>query len=322
MKLTKSNILKTVANQRAGYKFGKPQRIMENGLSVVLPITRKTAVHRLYITYPEANLIVTDTGLIEKVNVKNNTDQNVFIRSGTIFEGKTQERTLVRSAVILPGEERSLEVRCVHASKGIQAGSSMNAKSFTPLSFAQQVHPTSSQSVYWNAVSETMTSYTVAASNAIGTSTPEIDLPYDDLATGVQKFSKHFEEILSKVKAVENQVGIAMLTDQGCEIIEFFDVPLSWQAIHEAAIRHLGTDLVKEDKEGVFEYKPEKAVTRVQQVLSLAYDMKTIYKHHSSDGEAKVEITALTSENYMGEVVEIDGKVMHVWLIRKEIAGA
>ena len=123
--LSKESILQAISEEKLGFKFGKPDRPNESSLACILPILRDTTQKRQYVTMPETeHVIVTDSGTINKVNLKNSGKENVFLRSGTIFEGKgTQSRMITRSAVLFPGSEVALDARCVHASHGIRSGS-------------------------------------------------------------------------------------------------------------------------------------------------------------------------------------------------------
>ena len=101
------------------------------------------------------------------------------------------------------------------------------------------------------------------------------------------------------------------------QTVELFDVPVSWKALHTDAVKRLGPDLAKPDKSGVFEYKPEVAVREVKKVLDVGYEENTIYQHKPSNGEPGVTITGLTNEKFVGEVVEMDDRVVHLVLIRR-----
>lgn len=142
MSATKTNhlgmkdVLPTLRSQQAGFRFGQPQRLGEKSLAVVLPILRAHDDPRNYITFPETEKVeVTDTGNIQEMIAWNRTGENVFLRSGTIFSGKTQSRALQRSYVLLPDEKTNLPVRCVHASHGISPGSAVKYDGVTPVDF-------------------------------------------------------------------------------------------------------------------------------------------------------------------------------------------
>jgi hypothetical protein len=144
-----------------GFRFGKPERPNELSLACILPILRETSQERQYITLPETeNVLVSDSGTINKVNLKNASKKNVYVRSGTIFEGKgTQSRALTRSAVLFPGTEVALDVRCVHQTHGIRTGAEFKYGGITPLSVDSAVYSAGyrqqDQQSTWNAVRQT-----------------------------------------------------------------------------------------------------------------------------------------------------------------------
>jgi len=360
--LNKTTVLKVIANEKLGFQFGNPERIDEKSLLGVLPILRKTTTKRQYITYPETDgVIATDSGSINKMNLRNTTKENVFLRSGTIFIGKTQERALTRSSVIFPGQEVSLDVRCVHATKGIVSGAEVKYGGLTPLSmeskcFSDGYRPLD-QGTYWNQVrcytsslrgttgyldrchqeSQTLdfdtfnsdhrhplvdmslnsdrsltNNLSFSALSSAGTD----HVVSDDLASSMNDFNKSFDNILSKIKCKEDQVGIALMDEKGCQTIELFDVGESWKAIHSDSIRRVG-DKVKDKEPQPFQFKKEKALENVRWVLSQDYKMNTIFKHKPINGEPDLEITGITSNTFVGEIVEIDGRVVHLVIIKK-----
>lgn len=142
--LSKESILNALMEEKLGFKFGKPDRPTENSLACLLPIIRETTRKRQYVTMPETDqVLVTDSGTISKLNVKNSSKENVFLRSGTIFEGKgTQSRVVTRSAVLFPGQEVALDARCVHASHGIRSGAAFNYGGTVPISVESNMYST------------------------------------------------------------------------------------------------------------------------------------------------------------------------------------
>jgi len=138
----------------------------------------------------------------------------------------------------------------------------------------------------------------------------------DNLAGNFDKFALDFEKILSKVKRHPRQVGLALITDTGVQTIEWFDHTDSWQALHEAAIKRLGTELVREDPKAVFEFKPENAVQMVDEVLALPFKTNRIYLEVPPIGP-RVEITGLTAKDFVGEVTTLNDVVIHVVLLKK-----
>lgn len=350
---SRATALQIIANEKMGFSFGVPERPDENSLAVVLPILRSTSVKRNYITLPETEKVdIADTGSINKMRFTNKTNENVFVRSGTMVKGSTQERAIVRSAILLPGTTVELECRCIHASRGIQHGSKVRYGGITPLSFDQMNYSGSytarGQSDSWANVSNFQeTLYKTASlhnehtgrsrrmratasslrSNvercgayAVVDSTVALDslrMPkQDDLASNLDEFSKSFEDLLSKVTFHQNQVGLGLITDKGCETVELFDLSDSWKSLHSDAVKRMGANAAKVDTEGVFEYKQEKAVDAVKKVLGVGYNEKVLFEHRASNGDPSVAIIGLSNEKYTGEIVELDGRVMHLVLLR------
>jgi len=111
-------------------------------------------------------------------------------------------------------------------------------------------------------------------------------------------------------------VGLSLITGKGCKTIEAFDLPTSWEAIHKDSVKRMGTELLRgSDNTSVFEYKPENAINAVRKVLGLDYKTNLIYEHKPSNGEPHVAILGLTASGYVGEVVELDGRVIHLTVL-------
>ena len=373
--LSKESILQAVADEKLGFKFGKPDRPSESSLACILPILRETSQVRQYITMPETDqVLVTDSGTIYKVNLKNSSKDNVFLRSGTIFEGKgTQSRIITRSAVLFPGMEVALDARCVHASHGIRSGNKFSYGGTVPMDVENAIYGSGftprDQHTVWSNVTKTTASMNtrrgvvpaqrraagMRSLGIIGRPTPRMDslidadrfersafseqaqntscfvsedfsarisnptanqIGSDDLKANFDAFAKDFASILSKARLHENQVGLALITVSGCKTLELFDVPTSWEVLHKDAVKRMGTELLQgEDKTNVFEYKPENAINAAKKVLALDYKTNLIYEHKPSNGEPHVVINGLTSSRYVGEVVELDGRVIHLVIL-------
>lgn len=390
--ITLDNIMDTLVGQAMGFHFGKPKRVEDKALAVVLPILRDGEIGRDYLTYSETDgVIATDSGMINKVNLKNNTDKKVFVRSGTVFAGKgTQSRTITRSAILFPGKEIGLDARCVHASHGIRTGSGFENYGTISLDVERSVYGAGftpqSQQNYWNAVNVSNTLKAaywgdnpeadsigmfslMEQSEPIGggssslrdrlsninpsprmrsrvpsrSSGPRASAappfafgraqgassipgqhvnvnrqapPRDSYVANDTVFTANLDDILTKVKLHDNQVGISLITDRGVETIELFEVHQSWAALHKDSVKRMGTELIKEEKEDVFEYKPEKAIEQVTRVLGQDFDANVIYEH-KADGEDRVVITGLTSASHIGEAVELGGKLIHLSLLKR-----
>jgi hypothetical protein len=81
----------------------------------------------------------------------------------------------------------------------------------------------------------------------------------------------------------------------------------------------LGTELLRgPDNANVFEYRPENAINAVRAVLALPFKSNLIYEHKPSNGEPPVSIFGLTAKRFVGEVVELDGRVIHLVVLESE----
>lgn len=376
-----ASFLSTVAEERRGFKFGEPHRLEPDSLSVILPIIRKTTTKRQYVTLSEIeNLIeIVDTGKINRVKIDNKSSENVFIRSGTLLRGKTQERATTRSSLIFPNKSVEIDVRCIHATKGIKSKESVTGRGFTPLSLDQLVYAggytPKDQHSFWAGVksysvsTRSLRTQTQPATANIPSAVPVLqptqlvswqhpfksrpivqysagprdssDNVYrtasladvvqlqistanmncqtreDDLVSVIDEVCSGLDDnLLSKVALVTNQVGLAFINEKGCQCIELFDVPDSWSAIHKDAVRRVGAEAAKKDEANIFDFKPQYVVNAVSAILAQDFQQNLIFEHRPSNGEPPVKITGLTCDRFVGEVVEIDGRVMHLNIIK------
>lgn len=351
MSLTASNVFVSLSDQKLGFSYAKPKRVDEKSLTVVLPIIRETSIKRQYITFPETDkCLVFDTGKIDQMEVDNKSEDHVFIRSGTLFRGSTQERALQRSAVVIAGQKMGLEVRCVHATRGIRGKAETKWGGLTPLNLDQnnydKHYTPKDQQTTWSNVHNSNAAYcslsgqmhgslkasasfhdsatrdfheTYWSSSASGQSVSgnwASSSGMDDLASHMDLFAAQFDEVLSKIKREENQAGLALITDGGVQTIEIFDHADSWKALHEAAVKRMGAELVKEDKESVFEFKPNHAHKMVNRVLAMDWNRKNIFTRRPNNGEPLIEITGLTAVGFVGEIVEMNEQVVHLTILK------
>ncbi len=429
------DFLKTVSEEKRGWRLGEPRRLGEDSLAVVVPIHRAPGRQRQYVLLSEADDVkVTDTGSIHQFLVKNPTDRHVYLCAGTVFSGATQERALTRSAVVFAGQEAKVEVRCVHASKGIRGGTEVKYGGVTPLEMDQKTHTKGfapkGQGDYWGEVkkySQTVTQAGLAstpgpeqnwsrvnyvASGMIfhtpvggagadpdynspvsyGTTPPTGEgwkahtqgdtsfasdrqwysrvaagggqelycqqpprakamswlnettggalgappatqqpllgaasntlcsaadtVKADDLHSVMGQVANSLDAVLRQVELLPEQVGLAFLNDKGLQTVGLFDTHESWKALHGDAVKRLGASLAAKDANKVFEYKADAAKSAVAAVLADDYEVNTIYEHKPSNGEPPLKIFGLTSERFVGEVVELDGHVIHLVLNR------
>jgi len=320
-----NKFLATIAEEKLGFSFGESWRYNEDSLVALLPILRESRKKRMYMLLNEAkNIEIKDTGQINKVEIKNKEKKPVYVRMGEILAGKTQERATTRSYIIMPGESIKVDVRCVHASKGINQGEDMISKGVVTADIEKSFNTCSyrgrsaEQSKVWQSVSDTSFNLSASATQFISASSDigqvgDINLNAkftDDLSSNINNFSKIIDKVLKKVPHFDNQVGIATLDLKGVAGIECFDLKDSWKALRDAIIEKEGEQLSKQDKDSPFEYKKNKAVRSVKNLLLLDFEEKILFK--SED----YRLIGLKIENYIGELTEFKGEPIHLTLTR------
>lgn len=144
--------LNNIVDSRYGYRLGDPWKYSEETLGVVVPILRENSPDRLYTTMYEVlkELNIKDTGNINQVELQNKSKMAIFVRAGTIFTGKTQNRAAQHSGVY-SNEKETIDVRCVHASYGIRRGEEMGFGDIAPPSVTMNLMARDQSSV-WNSV--------------------------------------------------------------------------------------------------------------------------------------------------------------------------
>jgi len=318
------NFCQCIAAEKDGFSFGKSWRYNKDSIVAILPILRKTRKRRNYLLLSEAkNVKITDTGKINKVEVENNEKKPVYIRMSEIFSGDTQERIAVRSYLIMPGEKVGIDVRCVHASKGIYTGSTMTSSGIATSNFDSYLSHTNfkmrnvEQRTIWNAVSSTSQNFTGRLYD-LSTTAGEIPIieetnfaGSDDLEGNLKTFSEKIKSILNQIPRFENQVGMALLDLEGVPGLEVFDLPESWEIMREKVIEKEGEKISKLKEHLPFEFKEERGKEFVKILLQSDFQEKVISK--SKDWR----LIALENENYTGERVELSDRVIHLVLTRK-----
>ena len=347
LSITKENLLNSLRLGNGGFSFGKPERLSDNALAVILPILRTTNDVRHYVTFPETDKVdVTDTGRIDKMQVKNLSPDNAFLRSGTLFIGQTQTRALTQSAMLVPGETLLVTVRCVHASHGISGGAKTTYGGVTPLNVDQSCkmsnYTDADQTAYWNSVNANNTTMFRMCASVKGQSSNDVPSDVsvqdaissfyrdarvvgrppgspgmDNLADNFKNFAADFDHILKKAQRLHFQTGLALVNHAGVQTIETFEHPVSWQALHEAAIKRLGPELASTDKTGVFEYKPEAALKAVNEVLALPFTLAPITIRLPQRDEPKIEHYSLDYQTYVGEMTLLDDAVIHMVILKR-----
>ncbi len=144
--------LNDITDSKSGYRLGDPWKYSEETLGVVVPILRENSPDRFYVTMYEVldQLNIKDTGHINQVELQNNCGMAIFVRVGTIFEGKTQNRATQHSGVYQDNKE-TIDVRCVQQTRGISSDEKMKFGDIAPPSVIISLM-TGDQSDVWERV--------------------------------------------------------------------------------------------------------------------------------------------------------------------------
>jgi hypothetical protein len=318
-----------IAEQKEGFSFGKAWKNSSNALGLVIPIIRNKEVHRNYKMLEETKKVtVTDTGSIDQAHVKSKDDSNVFIRSGIILVGSTQERVTLAGVVVTPNSEQDIEVKCVHASKGIRSGAiydlakSEIAPASIHLAFAESDR-NEKQGRVWDSVqrySAKMKSSNLGSSHRVyGSHISAQSLVQDDDLVGtlkeIEKSKQTVEGSLRDIPLVDDQVGAIIFDRVGITGFEVFDSPKSWAAMHQKVLSKYSDVLMQEQEESLFELKeeviPKKISAFVEDIMQA--DEKQTHATKSS-------ITyVIDGEKVIGEYTMISESVIHVLAFKREI---
>ena len=209
---------------------------------VIVPIIRKTSKRRYYMVIEEVKdkLELKDTGTINNIEIISTCSEPVFIRSGSIFEGKgTQSRGLQCSVIVMPNATGIAPVRCVHASHSISTGRGFSHIGIAPMQVAYKLMKSSSQAEVWHSVERLLPPVTGPRTDNLAEKMKQID-----------EFKKDMDKnILDGMPHHRNQIGVCVIDTEGIVGIEVFDHPASWKAIRDDIIKRYGSGLRKSDKE-------------------------------------------------------------------------
>ena len=225
----------------------------------------------------------------------------------------------------MSGESLKVDVRCVHASKGINMDEDMISKgvvtpniekNFTNCSYKGR---SAEQREIWKDINSASHCLSSSAVNFMSVSfdkkkqIEDVDLTAqftDDLTSNINNFSKIIDKVLKKVPYFDNQVGIATLDLKGVAGVECFDLKDSWKALRNAIIEKEGEQLSKQDKNSPFEYKKNKAIKSVKSLLFSDFEEKILFKSKN------YRLIGLKVENYIGELTEFQNEPIHLTLTR------
>lgn len=362
-----TDLLVDIAHEKNGYKVGEPWRFNELSLVAIVPICRETAQERSYRLFTEmgAGLGITDTGNIDKMQVVNNSEFPVLFKTGDIFTGATQERTVTLSQVVLPGEKTIVDCACVYSTKGIRSGQRVGYGGHVPTKVRRTVyssrgrkssrgparmpwvpegpynrneHPLADsfyeqgmQQRIWSSVS----SYAKEAADShshyvnfmasagpegrrevVDLSTEEVNQTWhktkDDLKGRLEETEKKFKSAIKSIPKIENQVGMMLAGWQGFDSLDLFNHPDAWEAVRSAILKAEASDISRTSNDDLFQFRPEKALDLLNQLLQNSYVEEPAIKNSRS------ETILLSSGKLLGEVVILDEEPIHFSLTEKE----
>jgi len=344
--------LTDVIKGRNGYEIGEPWKYSEDSLTIVVPISRKDAPDRKYATLYEEreNVVVEDSGSISNIQVQNRADHPVFIRTGSIFggDGKTQERAAQVSRVFMPGKS-TMDVKCVHQSKGISANTAMDYTDLAPNSVTSTLLSTyrqpESQSYVWNSVrnytqrSPTHRDNTVddcfsgGAYRSYGRATSFIPAPdtggfdsftgycntrtmgTDDLVGHMSSsgIADAMNDMLNQVPFFDFQSGAIIFDPVGIVAMELFDSPMSWEAIKKEVIARHGDKIKEEQANHLFEFKPDRVAPAIEKFVESLSEFEATVAHE----EKGTRTVVVSDEIYVGEYTTLDDDLIHVMVTKK-----
>lgn len=302
--------IEAIKHENLGFSFGRPWRYDENHISCVLPLIRQSETAPAYLVLPQTKKVkITDIGSINKVLIFNGEDLPVFLRVGELLKGATQERATTISQLVMPKEKIEIDVTCVHASKGIVAGSDFSFDGYVPQRDSDYITSrfmgaTLNQGNSWNSDRAYFT-----ACSAFAPDTENI--APDNLKSVRDAVNENLEEVLKKVPLLDNQIGIAIIDTKGLYSLDCFDLHIPFKAVKEALVGKESLAIAEKDESGVFQYIPQKAKETVKKILEAGFSEKVVHDTPTT------QTIALDYKNYIGEVVLQGKDVIHLLIARK-----
>lgn len=304
------------------FKWGKPSRLNDRAMGVVVPIIREGKGERNYTTLEESKnkVDIKDTGSINEVSVKSRATKPVFMRGGTLLKGQgTQSRVVTCGTIVMPEKEGVVKgkgvaipvpVACVHSSHPISMGSRfLVSESHAPRLMCSSLRGSSTdQSAVWGGVS-----YFASAARARGVAEVSDNLIHT--MEQVDRFKVDIEKIVDQVPTTEDQIGMVVLDDKGVVGIELFDHPGSWKALVKSIVKSYADVLGREDKDNIFEIKLERIIPAVQRFWEKIQACK--------DGEVLFErrgakTVSIKGDGIAGEYTVLKGEHIHAIATRVE----
>ncbi|GAH70251.1 unnamed protein product, partial [marine sediment metagenome] len=112
---------------------------------------------------------------------------------------------------------------------------------------------------------------------------------------------------------IANQVGMALLTVNGLDMMDSFEHPGSWEAIRKEILKsESGKISDLSDMESAFEFKEEKAKAIIQELLATKFEEKAVVEKENT------ATFMLDAKRFTGEVVALYGEPIHCTFVKKD----
>jgi DNA-binding HxlR family transcriptional regulator len=296
------------------YQLGEPWK-RSNAAGFLIPINKKPPHQkRDYILLQEAENKVTfrDSGSISGVDASNKSGKHVFIRKGTMLQGKgTQSRAPIHSFVLAkdPSFIR-IPVNCIHQSHGISRGAQFKAQGVTPYSVQSSL---GEQSSTWNSIHYHAMKTREMSSGQAREHLNQVRT--DDLLQTEQVIQQDpVADTLKKIPGDHvNQVGVIVFDLKGVVAVELFDSPDSWHAFSKSIIRSY-SEILSEEAGDLIEVKMDRA----EQVFKRFIEKRIKMDRVLITENIVSKIWALSDNSTDGELTELIGDEIHLQLHRRE----
>jgi len=307
------------------YTVGEPWKLPK-GTGFVLPILGAPPFpERSYVLLQEVvdKVTFTDSGILRRVDVTNRSGSPAYIRKGTVLKAGSQPRSPISGYVLEPiAKTVPLAVNCIHASRGIRAGDTFKVRGLTPFSMYTAL---GDQSETWSRARDwsrktraggSGSSVRYAQAGPMSLSASLGSLGDDNIADALDRIEEvkgTVEDVLANIPGDHvNQVGIAVFDLRGVVAVETFDHPDSWRAFSDSITRSYAEILTEESD--LYEVKTDKAAfVLISFLRKAAGAAKNLVITNSVSN-----IFSLMGDKLSGEIVEIQGKEIHMTLARDE----
>jgi len=305
-------IIGDLRSQRS-FRFSSAWRPRKSA-AVVVPIIRDGSPRaRGYLTIQEAKAVeIQDTGSIGAVRITNKEKLPVFVRVGSILQGKgTQSRAVSKSVMIAPGQMVEAKVNCVHHSHHIDMTAAFVAQSahLAPASVEKELVG-GDQGRVWSAVSNYG-----AAKHAMGGGEPAER--GDNLAGMMDlndRFTELVDELAKEIPNHEQQVGVVVFDDRGVYGLEVFGSPESWRVFNDAVVEKFGEVLVRRFDERVLDIR-----VKDENVLpSITTFLDALGRGEQTSESESVSETIKVMGAVCGEATFVGGEFVHLTAVRDE----